>query len=293
MMIIDGKRLAREREERLKVKVDQFIQKTGRTPSLVAVELSDDQGSRLYLKLKKAAAKRVGIEFQVRKRPGPARQGQALSEFQDVDGIFIQHPPGYDKKKWQQLADQIPPEKDVDGLSTTNLQLVKEGKPRFLPATVKAVGYCLLAAFSKFDQLDQLDKLAQLMKGKRIVIVGRSPIIGLPLSYWLKSLGDNVMLLYSKTSLHELRASCRAADILISTVGKPGMVTGDMVKEGAIVIDCGSPLGDVVFSEVAPKAAAITPVPGGVGPLTVVSLMENVVQSVHLAGQKRLLTTLP
>jgi len=269
-MIIDGRKLAKEREEILKVNVQEFVRIHGRKPTLVAVELSDDEGSRLYLKLKKAAAERVGIEFKV--QSSKFKVGKSIA-----DGIFVQHPPGFDKKKWQEIADQIPPGKDVDCLTTTNLQLIKEGKVRFLPATVKAVGYCLVEAGRIIqNSAFRIQNLRAFLKGKRVVILGRSPIVGLPLSYWLANLDANVSLLHSKIPDQELQTTCQTADILISTVGKPGLVTGDMVKKGVIVVDCGSPKGDVVFSEVSSKAAAITPVPGGVGPLTVISLMENV-----------------
>ena len=269
--IIDGKKLALERELLLKVEVEKLTKKIGRKPKLVALELADDEGSRLYLKLKKSVAERVGIEFQISNFKFPARlrmdevqAGGQISNFIDADGIFIQHPRGYDKQKWQELVDQIPPEKDVDCLTSENLRLIKEGKPRFLPATVKAILYCF-----KSDVLS----------GKKIVILGRSPMVGLPLYWWLKSLGADVSVVHSETSNEERVANCKNADVLISCVGKPGLVTGNMVKDGVVVIDCGSPVGDVVFNEVAPKASAITPVPGGVGPLTVVSLMENVVKS--------------
>ena len=264
--IIDGKKLAAEREQLLKIEVQKLTKKIGRRPKLVAVELADDEGGRLYLKLKRAAAQRVGIEFQT---TNDKRQTTNLS----ADGIFVQHPRGFDKQKWQELADQIPPEKDVDCLTSENLQLIKEGKPRFLPATVKAVIYCLESLKRTVLAVPQGQSL-------KYVILGRSPMVGLPLFWWLKSLGANVSLFHSQSTISDLRLAISEADILISSVGKPGLVTGNMVKKGAVVIDCGSPAGDVTFSEVAPKTSAITPVPGGIGPLTVVSLMENVVKSV-------------
>src|SRR3989338_5617612 len=255
MFIIDGKKLAVEREQLLIIEIEKLAKKIDRKPKLVAVELADDEGRRLYLKLKKAMAERVGIECFVLQGSHPFNWKDAI--LQSADGIFIQHPRGYDKQKWQKLVDQIPPEKDVDCLTSENLRLIKEGMPRFLPATVKAVIYCLENVSPNF------------LTGKKFVILGRSPILGLPLSWWLKSLGANVTVLHSQTESNEQKAMSREADILISSVGKPGLVTGDMVKKGAVVIDCGSPVGDVVFDEVVLKASAITPVPGGVGPLTV------------------------
>lgn len=285
--IIDGKKLAGEREQLLKNEVQKLTKKIGRKPKLVAVELADDEGSRLYLKLKKAVAERMGIEFQTTNNK---QQTTNLS----FDGIFVQHPQGYDKQKWQELADQIPPEKDVDCLTSKNLQLIKEGRPKFLPATVKAILYCLENAFDLLSSRAKSRDLATQRSDKNIarndglkyVILGRSPMVGLPLFWHLKSLGANVTLLHSQSTVGDSRLAVSVADILISCVGKPGLVTGDMVKKGAVVIDCGSPLGDVVFHEAVTKASAITPVPGGVGPLTVVSLMENVVQSLNNAGRE-------
>jgi len=169
--IIDGKKLAAEREQLLKIEVQKLTKKIGRRPKLVAVELADDEGGRLYLKLKRAAAQRVGIEFQT---TNDKRQTTNLS----ADGIFVQHPRGFDKQKWQELADQIPPEKDVDCLTSENLQLIKEGKPRFLPATVKAVIYCLESLKRTVLAVPQGQSL-------KYVILGRSPMVGLPLFWWL------------------------------------------------------------------------------------------------------------
>jgi len=281
-MIIDGRKLAGAREALLKKKVDRFIKINRRRPSLLAIELSDDPGSRLYLKLKKAAAKRIGIEMKVIKRTVLSAKGLSFSDLTQADGIFIQHPPGYDKQKWQELANQIPPEKDVDCLTTKNLNLIKRGRPRFLPATVMAVIYCLTAALHLKRTVLPWEGLSFLEKN--VVILGRSPILGLPLYHWLKTLGADVTLLHSQSK--NIKQKTKTADILISSVGKPKIITGDMVKNGVIAIDCGSPIGDIDFASVSQEAAAITPVPGGVGPLTVISLMENVVESAYHASQE-------
>ena len=280
-MIIDGRTLAAAREVLLKKKVDRFIKLNHRRPSLLAIELSDDPGSKLYLKLKRAAADRIGIEFEVVKRSDPAAAGSDLKKL-SADGIFIQHPPGYDKQKWQELADQIPPEKDIDCLTTKNLNLIKRGRPRFLPATVKAVIYCLERSLLASPG----DSLKYSIRNKHVVILGRSPILGLPLYHWLKNLGADVTLLHSKSAINDSRLAIHSADVVVSSVGKPKIITGDMVKNGVTAIDCGSPIGDIDFASVNQKAAAITPVPGGVGPLTVVSLMENVVESAYHASQE-------
>lgn len=270
MVVINGKQLAKRRESVLRNKVARFIKLNRRQPSLLAIELSADPGSKLYLKLKQAAAERIGIEMRIIKMTVLSEKGLSFTE---ADAVFIQHPPGYDKQKWQQLADRIPPEKDVDCLTSENLRLIKEGKPRFLPATVKAVLYCL-------ESLKRIQSL-------KYVILGRSPILGLPLSWYLKNLGADVTLLHSQSTINNLQLAISQADILISAIGKPQYITGGMVKTGVVAIDCGSPVGDMDFASVSQRAAAITPVPGGVGPLTVVSLMENVVESAYHASQKR------
>lgn len=286
--IIDGRKLAREREKLLQEKVSQFVKKTGRKPRLVAVKLSDDEGSRRYLKLKKAAAERVGIQIEVcdtsklSASDVQAWKYRKLPKF-DADGVFVQHPPGISTSEWFQIVDQIPPEKDVDCLTTANLLLIKEGRLRFLPATVKAVGYCLLEALEVLEAsgtsgtFDTFDTLRSFLLGKSVGVLGRSMIVGQPLAWWLESLGAEVQVGHSKTPFKELCRLTEKADILISAVGKPGLVTGEMVKKGAVVIDVGSPKGDMRFDGLVAKVAAITPVPGGVGPLTVVSLLENVV----------------
>jgi methylenetetrahydrofolate dehydrogenase (NADP+)/methenyltetrahydrofolate cyclohydrolase len=306
-MIIDGKKLAKEREKQVKKEVSRISLKLGRKPRLVAVKLSDDPGSELYLRLKKAAAKRVDIDFELVTQV--TSYHLPITDYSNVDGIFVQHPPRQKLQAialeqlggparmprksvfrwWLQLTNQIPPEKDVDCLTSTNLQLVKAGKPRFLPATVKAIGYCLLAAFSvnnnSVSKQDDLGALGSFLKEKQVIILGRSPIVGQPLSWWLKNLGADVNVFHSKSPIDEVRSKTRLADVLVSAVGRPGLVTGEMVKSGAVVIDVGSPEGDVRFDEVASRVSAITPIPGGVGPLTVVSLMENVVEAVVLKYQ--------
>lgn len=275
--IIDGRKIAGEREGVLKERVGEFVSKHRRRPKLTAVMITDDPSSNLYLKLKRASAERIGIEFTVSEITG---YRLPLTDYLAADGIFLQHPPRFDKKKWTEIADQIPVEKDVDGLSADSLNLIKRGRPLFLPATVKAVGYCLLSAFDS-PGIEQFNDLSIYLKSKRIVVLGRSPIIGIPLYWWLKNFSSQIDIFDSATQ--NISHCTQEADILISAIDHPGYITSKMVKKGVIVIDIGSPAGDVDFDQVSPKSAAITPVPGGVGPLTVVSLMENVLQLAHLA----------
>lgn len=298
-MIIDGRKLARRQEAALSSRVLEFSRLNQRRPRLAAVELARDPGSELYLKLKLAAAERIGVEMEVFEMSDT--KDWAFARF---DGVFIQHPPRQQLHQvlkqqaggqedltpeqidlsWQQLVDRISSEKDVDCLTSANLARLRQGSPRFIPATVKAIGYCLAEAFGeKSEKPDseilQSQRLSSIMKEKKITLVGRSPIVGRPLAWWLEGMGAAPCVLHSKTEKPVFEQGLLQADVVISAAGRSGLITADLVRDGVVVIDVGSPQGDVVFKEVAEKAAAITPVPGGVGPLTVVSLMENVVDA--------------
>lgn len=298
-MIIDGRKLARRQEAALSSRVLEFSRLNQRRPRLAAVKLARDPGSELYLKLKLAAAERIGVEMEVFEMSDT--KDWAFSRF---DGVFIQHPPRQQLHQvlkqqaggqedltpeqidlsWQQLVDRISSEKDVDCLTSANLARLRQGNPRFIPATVKAIGYCLAEAFGENPEKPDSEilhsqRLASIMKEKKITVVGRSPIVGRPLAWWLEGMGAAPCVLHSKTEKPAFEQGLLQADVVISAAGRSGLITADLVRDGVVVIDVGSPQGDVVFKEVAEKAAAITPVPGGVGPLTVVSLMENVVDA--------------
>lgn len=232
-MILDGKAIAASRAKALSLKVTEFKSLKNRPPKLAIVLIGDNEASKLYVSMKVKKAAEVGIETEVR---------QDLNT--DADGIIVQLPGP------QELVDQIPLEKDVDGLRPGS---------KFLPATVKGI----LTLLDKDD-----------FSGEHVVIIGRSNIVGKPMALEMINRGATVTVCNSKTK--NLGEITKQADILISATGHPNLITKDMVKTGATVIDVGSPKGDVDFENVKVVAGAITPVPGGVGPMTIVSLLENV-----------------
>lgn len=261
--IFDGQKLAQEKEKRLKAVVKKLKIK----PKLVVVLVGDDPASRLYVELKKEAAERVGIDFELKKFKKSVSQDSVIAYIQEkngekaTSGIMVQLPlpKNFDEFK---IRRSIHPFKDVDCLHPKNLGMLMLGEPVFYPAAVKAVLEILLSR-------------SRLFKGKEIVIVGASNLVGKPLSLVLSNLGATVSLCRSMT--RNLAEHTKRADILVSATGKPGLIKKEMVKKGAVVIDVGETKGDVE-EDVAQVASFLTPVPGGVGPVTVVSLLENVVK---------------
>lgn len=260
IVVFDGEKEARRRELALKKKV----KKLGKKLKLVSVVVSDDKASHLYVDLKGEACRRVGIDFEKIEFEDEVEAGvlinsiKAECEKEDVTGVMVQMPlPEGLKKHEDEILSAIDLKKDVDGLSPKG--------SKFLPATVKAV-------------MSILASEGVALRSKRVVVVGRSRIVGKPLFNHLKSLGVDVKMGHSKTS--DLGKLTRNADVLISATGVAGLIKANAVKKGAVVIDVGEPRGDVDFDEVKKKAWFITPVPGGVGPMTVVSLLENVFQAV-------------
>ena len=277
--IFDGKKQAAVKEKILAQKVAQNHLRL----KLVNIVVGDDPGSLLYLRVKQKAAVRVGIDYEKKLFPADTKPA-AIGEFvrrQNADpavtGIMFQQPfPKDSRLKIQdsRILNMIDPKKDVDCLTPTNLGLLLMGRPRFLPATVKAIveiiENCLPhKALAKWGKLE--------IRSFTAVVLGVSNIVGKPLASHLTNLGATMTVCRSKTK--DLAAVTRQADILISATGQPGLVGAEMVKKGAAVIDVGSPQGDVAFDQVAPLASFVTPVPGGVGPMTVVCLLENVLQA--------------
>lgn len=222
--------------------------------------VGESEASRMYLNLKRKRAQEVGIESEIIEMRADTTDSQLISRIQklnddsSVTGILVQLPlpKNMDTKK---VLRAIDPVKDVDGLT---------GRSDFMPATVKGI----LTALEGFE-----------IPGKDVTIIGRSWEVGKPLAIAMIDLGATVTVCNSKTK--DLGQKTKTADILVSATGHPGLVTADMVKPGAVVIDVGSPKGDVDFEEVSKIASAITPVPGGIGPLTVVSLLENTVAATY------------
>lgn len=257
--IFGGREFARKKELELVERVKQLT----RMPKLVSIVVGDNLTSHLYVDLKGEVAKRVGIqfkkiEFKVKSEKLKVEEIiniiNKLNGDDLVTGIMVQMPLPQDiRDKTFDIVSAIAAEKDVDGLT---------GKGQFLPATVKAI-------------LDILGEIKVDVADRKVVVVGRSMIVGKPLAEELVRKGAKMTVAHSQTP--DLGAVTRKAEILISATGKPNLIKKDMVKPGAIVIDVGEPKGDVAH-DVRKVASWITPVPGGVGPVTVACLMENVVE---------------
>jgi len=268
-IIFDGRKLAEQKKEELTKKISQFKSEKGYSPKLVSILVGDDESSRLYLSLKKKVAERVGIDFEL-KQFSLQENHQIIKDFiklnndnPQVAGIMMQVSKE-NKDKIADLIEEIVPAKDVDCLTSTNFGLLTLGKPRFLPATVRGI-----VSIIKNNNIK--------IEGVNVTILGASNIVGKPLAIWLSDNGATVTICRSRTQ--NLKEFTLKADLLISATGNSGLITKDIVKPGAVVIDVASPKGDVDFENVKEIASFITPVPGGVGPMTVVSLLENVFQS--------------
>jgi len=284
-VIFDGKKLAAEKEKILAKKMAEFKKKTGITPKLVAVMVGENPASELYLQKKSQAAKRVGIEieiFKLNKLIELIKLIREKNKDEKTHGVMIQMPIKIQnpirqpadkiqnskiKNNQIEILSVINPLKDVDCLTPENFGLLAMGKPRFLPATVRGIMTIVENWKLKIENLN-------------VCVVGASNIVGKPLALHLSNLGATVTICRSKTK--NLKKYTSQADLLVSATGVPGLIKKDMVKKGAVVIDVGSPVGDVDFENVAKIASFITPVPGGVGPMTVISLLENLFQAASL-----------
>ncbi|MFM1996561.1 MAG: Tetrahydrofolate dehydrogenase/cyclohydrolase [Planctomycetota bacterium] len=287
--LLDGRALAARIEDSLRGEVETFATMFGRRPRLVVVLVGDVAASASYVKSKAAAATRVGIESLVVRVPASATTGElvdlvaaiARDEQGPADGILVQLPlpPHVDAVA---VLDAVPPDRDVDGFHPQNAGLLSQGRPRFVPCTAAGVQRMLIDAGIE-------------TAGKHAVIVGRSDIVGKPLALLLAARGPGgdatVTLCHSRSA--DLPGITRQADILVAAVGRPGLVTAEMVKPGAAVIDVGINrvtdadggsrlVGDVDFSAVREVAGWISPVPGGVGPLTVAMLLSNTLLAAEL-----------
>ena len=275
-MILDGKATAERRLERLK----KEIQLSGITPRLATLIVGTDPGSQFYIRMKHRACERVGIGSVSVELPEAATTEDVVGEVQrlggdpSIDGILVQLPLLRHLGQERIIA-AIPAEKDVDGFTPLSLGRLLSGSPLFTPCTPLGV-MALLAEYGIP------------VEGSDAVVVGRSLEVGRPMAVLLLNAGATVTVCHSKT--RNLPGKTRSAGILVSAVGKPGFITGPMVRKGAVVIDVGisqvggKPCGDVDFQEVEPLARAITPVPGGVGPMTIAMLMENTFKAARERG---------
>lgn len=275
--IIDGKAIANALQERLKEQCAYFAMQFGRKPKLAVIMVGEDPASAIYVRNKIRACEAVGINSESYRLPESTEQAQLESLIEKLnadptaDGILVQLPlPSHLNAK--RIIPLIDPRKDVDGFSDSNLgALVSDDKSGLYSCT--PLGIIQLIKSTGID-----------LTGKRAVVVGRSNEVGKPVALMLLQQNATVTICHSKTvNLGEIT---RTADVLVVAVGKKKLVTGDMVKEGAVVIDVGinrdedgKLCGDVDFASVEPKAGFITPVPGGVGPMTIAMLMTNTIKA--------------
>ena len=271
--LIDGKAVAAEVRAQVALEVQNLVQK-GVTPGLAVVIVGDDPASRTYVNNKKKACAQVGIYSEEYALPTETSQQalmdlvQKLNTKKDINGILVQSPLP-DGLNEEAVVESIDPEKDVDAFHPSNVGRIMIGNFHFLPCTPAGV-------------IELLNSEKIEISGKNCVVIGRSNIVGKPMAMLLLHHNGTVTICHSKT--RNLKDVCRNADILVAAVGKPKFVTADMVKPGATVIDVGMDrdengklCGDVDFVQVEKIASYITPVPGGVGPMTIAMLLKNTV----------------
>ena len=276
MELISGKALSAARKAEMAKEVEQYKAQYGRAPQLTVVLVGEDPGSVSYVTGKAKAAAEVGIDNVTLRKPAETTEAEllalidSLNNDDTVDGILVQLPLPKHMDSDKVIA-AIRHDKDVDGFHPANVANLWLKQPCVLPCTPKGIIQMLKSANIEIS-------------GKRAVVIGRSTIVGLPVSKLLLDENATVTIAHSRTK--DLAAVCREADILVVAIGRPKFVTADMVKPGAAVIDVGvnrdpetgKLCGDVDFEACAPLSSHITPVPGGVGPMTITCLMENTLE---------------
>ena len=294
MQILDGKLLSETIKLEIKTKVDRIKAIDGKVPHLAAVLVGSNPASEAYVGNKIRSCEQVGFKSTLIRRDASVTQAEILDIVKDlnadsdVDGFIVQLPlPKHIDEQAVTLA--IDPTKDVDGFHPTNFGRMTQGLTSFLPATPAGI-------------LEMLKRYNIQTAGKECVIVGRSNIVGTPLSIMLSRKGWDCTVTLAHSRTQNLVDVCRRADILVAAIGVPHFIKENMVKDGAVVIDVGMNriedatkksgfrlVGDVDFEHVAPKSSYITPVPGGVGQLTVASLMLNTLQAVESRNKKKVI----
>tara|TARA_Y100001970_G_scaffold3463_1_gene4000 strand:+ start:1397 stop:2239 length:843 start_codon:yes stop_codon:yes gene_type:complete len=273
-MIIDGKKTAAQLREELKKKITELKSTFNAVPGLTVILVGEDPASKIYVKNKEKFSKEVGMNSEVIRYPENVEEKIVLDKIKElnrdkkISGILVQLPlPKHiDKRK---VIEAILPDKDVDGFHPVNVGNLSSGYESNIPCT--PLGCYLL-----------LKKTEKNLSGKHAVVIGRSNLNGKPMMQLLLKENCTVTITHSKTK--DLKAECSRADIIIAAVGRPKLIKSDWVKKGAIVIDVGinktdsGIVGDVDFDEVSKIARAITPVPGGVGPMTIACLLNNTVE---------------
>ena len=284
-VIIDGKATAAAIKQEIAQEVDRIVAQGGKRPHLAAVLVGHDGGSETYVKNKVLACETCGFQSSLIRYEDDVTEAELLACVDrlnadtSVDGFIVQLPlPSHIDE--QKIIERIDPQKDVDGFTPINVGRMSIGLPCFIPATPKGI-------------IELLRRYHIETSGKRCVVLGRSNIVGKPMAMLMmqKQYGDATVMVCHSHSL-TLKEECQQADIIIAAIGRPGFLTADMVKPGAVVIDVGTTRvpdasrpkgfrlsGDVDFEHVAPLCSAITPVPGGVGPMTICMLMLNTLQA--------------
>ncbi len=275
-VVIDGKAIARAIRERVAADAARLVREKGITACLAVVLVGDDPASRIYVTSKGKAAAEAGIATRDHRLPPETSQADLLTLVRSlnddplVHGILVQLPlpAPIDSRA---ILESVSPAKDVDGFHPVNVGLLHMGRPRFVPCTPKGVLEML-----RFHRIP--------ISGKRAVVVGRSNIVGRPVAALLEQENSTVTICHSRTA--DLPAEVRGADIVVAAIGKPEFIRGEWIKRGAVVIDVGinrkpdgKLAGDVAYAEALPRAGYITPVPGGVGPMTIAMLLSNTVEA--------------
>ncbi|WP_407724776.1 bifunctional methylenetetrahydrofolate dehydrogenase/methenyltetrahydrofolate cyclohydrolase FolD [Ruminococcus sp. JL13D9] len=276
MQIIDGKKVSANVKERVRLECERLVKEHGVTPGLAVVIVGDDPASRVYVNNKKKACELVGFKSEEYALPAETTQEELLSlvdtlnNKDDINGILVQLPlPKHLDDK--SVIERISPKKDVDAFHAVNVGKIMLGEYDFLPCTPAGV-------------MEMLHQYEIPVEGKQCVVIGRSNIVGKPMGMLLLHENGTVTICHSRTK--NLKEVCQRADILVAAVGRAKFVTADMVKDGAVVIDVGMNrdengklCGDVDFENVKDKCSYITPVPGGVGPMTIATLMKNTIKA--------------
>lgn len=280
--IINGKIVSQKLREDIKREVDLFVEKRGYAPGLAVIVVGNDPASAVYVRNKHRACGEVGITSYQIELPEDTTESELLAKISElnhddkVSGILVQLPlpSGIDEKR---VINSISPEKDVDAFHPINVGKITIGDYDFLPCTPSGI-------------MTLLDYYGVEIAGKRCVVIGRSNIVGKPMALLLSERHGTVTLCHSRTT--GLASICREADIIVVAIGRAGFLTADMVKPGAVVIDVGinrldngKLCGDVDFDSVSDVASMITPVPGGVGPMTITTLLKNTLLAAKLKNK--------
>ena len=281
--VVSGKELAEKIRGRLKEKVADFKKKYGYAPGLAVILVGEDPASKVYVNNKEKACIALGMKSEVRRLPQSTTEQELLclideyNKREDIHGLLVQFPlPAHLSQK--AVLERIDPNKDVDGLTVANSGALASGMPGLVSCTPRGI-------------IELIRSTGVQIAGKQAVVVGRSNLVGKPVALLL--LGENATVTICHSRTKNLKEICAGADILVAAMGKPEFLGGEYIKEGAVVIDVGTSRvegklkGDVKFEEAAKKAAFITPVPGGVGPMTITMLLDNTLLAAERQAEVR------